>query len=145
MSLALDIADAVVAELNGAPAGTFDPAFDAVRRVLPEFELKDLAELRVCVVPRSVRITAASRSGSQHDVAIDVGVQRRISQDMESDVHDLGALVDQIVTFLERRPLAQAPDAVWTSVENEPVYAPVHLSEQRVFTSVLTLTYRVVK
>ena len=49
MSLITDIADAVVAELNAAPAGTFDPAFTAQRRVLPAFELAELAELKVTV------------------------------------------------------------------------------------------------
>jgi hypothetical protein len=30
-------------------------------------------------------------------------------------------------------------------VENEPIYDPDHLANQRVFTSVLTLTYRITK
>ncbi len=145
MSLAIDIADAVVAELANAPEGTFDPGFEAVRRVLPEFELKDLAELRVSVVPRSVLITSASRTKSQHEVAIDIGIQRKLGADLDAEVKALGGLVDAIAQFLTRRPLTQAPQAAWAAIENEPVYAPVHLAEQRVFTSVLTVTYRVMK
>ena len=39
--------DAIVTELNAAPAGSFDPAFTAVRRVLPGSELPGVArELR---------------------------------------------------------------------------------------------------
>ena len=142
MSLAIDIADAVAAELNAAPAGTFTPDFEAVRRVLPEFDLKDLAELRVCVVPRSVTITNVSRMLSQHEVAVDVGVQRKLGADIDTEVKTLGGLVDAICGYLTRRALAQAPQAVWIGTENDPVYAPAHLAEQRVFTSVLTVTYR---
>ena len=35
--------------------------------------------------------------------------------------------------------------AVWVRTANEPIYAADHLAEQRLFTSVLTLTYRVMK
>ena len=48
-------------------------------------------------------------------------------------------------SYLCPRPLPGAPFAVWVSITNEPVYAPEHLVEQRVFTSVLTLTYRAMK
>lgn len=145
MSLALDIADAVVAELNAAPEDTFEPGFEAVRRVLPEFELKDLSQLRVSVVPRSVLITTATRAESQYEVAIDIGIQRKLGTDLDAEVEALGTLIDAIAAYLTRRPLAEAPYAVWSAIENEPVYAPVHLAEQRVFTSVLTVTYRVMK
>jgi exodeoxyribonuclease V alpha subunit len=37
------------------------------------------------------------------------------------------------------------PSASWLRTENEPVYSPGHLEELRQFTSVLTLTFRVVK
>jgi len=66
MALIIDIADAVATELNAAPAGTFDPAFTAVRRVLPEFELSDLAELKVSVVnaPRLAKRRGRSASST---------------------------------------------------------------------------------
>ncbi len=54
MSLVIDIADAVTTELNAASAGTFDPAIAAVRRVLPEFELADLADLKVSVCTQAL-------------------------------------------------------------------------------------------
>ena len=143
MSLATDIAAAVVAELAAAPAGTFPEGFEAVLRVLPEFGLADLAQLRVSVVPRSVRITAASRSESWREISLDIGIQRKLGADLAAEVAALGELADRIVQYLERRPLSQAPQARWTSAAQEPLYAPVHLAEERVFTSVLTLTYRV--
>ncbi|MBI1371823.1 MAG: hypothetical protein GC159_03560, partial [Phycisphaera sp.] len=83
MSIAIDIADAVAAKINAAPPATFSQAFTAERLVLPVFELADLAELKVTVVPRSVEITGSTRSVSQYDIAVDVGVQKRVSKNVD--------------------------------------------------------------
>jgi len=145
MSLVIDIADAVAAELNAAPAGTFNPAFTAVRRVLPEFDLTDLAELKVSVVPKSVVIAGSTRATSQYEIAVDIGVQKKLGKDLDAEVAVLSTLMDQIADYLRRRPLGAARFASWVSISNEPVYAPGHLAEQRVFTSVLTVSYRAMK
>ncbi|MBI1373632.1 MAG: hypothetical protein GC159_12960 [Phycisphaera sp.] len=147
MSLVIDIADAVAAELNAAPGSpaTFSQAFTAQRQVLPIFELADLAALKVTVVPRSVQITGSTRAASQYEIAIDVGVQKRVGKQVDDDVETLSTLVDEIADYLRRRQLSQATYAAWISIDNEPVYAPEHLAEQRVFTSVLTVTYRALR
>ena len=41
--------------------------------------------------------------------------------------------------------LQATPWAVWLRTANAPIYAADHLAEQRAFTSVLSLTYRVLK
>lgn len=143
MSLATDIADAVTTQINASallPGGV-----TAQRMVLPEFELADLAELKVAVVPKSVLITGSTRAASQYEIAVDVGVQKKLGKDLDGEVATLGTLVDQIIEHLRRRALSGAPYASWVSINNEPVYAPEHLAEQRVFTSVLTVTYRALK
>jgi hypothetical protein len=142
MARIIDIADAVAAELNAAPAGTFDPGFTAVRRVLPEFELSDLAELKVSVVPKVVEISGSTRSVGQFDLRVDIGVQKKLGKDLDAEVAALCGLVDAIAAYLRRRPLAATPHAVWVRTRNDPVYVPEHLAEQRAFTSVLTVTYR---
>jgi hypothetical protein len=53
--------------------------------------------------------------------------------------------VEEIGLFLRDRRLAACPAAVWLRTENVPIYAPEHLDELRQFTSVLTLTFRVVR
>ena len=53
MALAIEIADAVAAELA---AGQFSQDFTPQRRVLPMFELAELTELHVTVVPKAVEI-----------------------------------------------------------------------------------------
>ena len=145
MSLVIDIADAVAAELNAAPPDTFSQAFTAVRLVLPEFDLEDLAELKVTVVPKAVEITGAMRSASQYEIAVDVGIQKKLGQDLDVEVAALGTLVDEISDYLCRRQLSATPWAAWSAVRNEPVYAPEHLAGERVFTSVLTVSYRAMK
>jgi len=139
MALTIDIADAVVAELT---SGSFSQPISPQRLVLPEFDLAALADLRITVVPKAVEISAASRVASQHDVQIDIGVQKKLGKDLDAEVPALCELVDEIAAFLKRRPLAAAPHAAWVRSANEPIYAPEHLAEQRVFTSVLTVTYR---
>jgi len=143
--LATDIADAVMAELNAAPDGTFSQTMTARRTVLPESNLPELAELKVSVVPKSVEITGSTRATSQYDIAVDIGVQKKLGKDLDAEVAALGALVDEMADYLRKRTLDQAPFAVWVGIRNEPVYAPEHLAEQRVFTSVLTVTYRALK
>jgi len=142
MALAIDIADAVVAELA---SGAFSQSITPVRRVLPEYELADLKDLRVTVVPAAVEITGASRTLSQHDVRIDIGIQKKLGKALDTEVAQLAGLVDEIAEFLKRRPLQAAPHAVWVKTANEPIYAADHLAQQRTFTSVLSITYRVLK
>ena len=142
MALIIDIADAVAAELNAAPAGSFDPAFTAVRRVLPAFELAELVGLKVSVVPKATEAAGSSRSACLIDCRIDIGVQRKLGRDLDAGVAALCGLVEAIAAYLRRRPLTGAPHTAWVRTQNDPVYAPDHLAQQRTFTSVLTITYR---
>jgi len=136
------IADAVAAALN---ARTFTASFKAQRAYLPTFELKDLAELRVSVVPKADESSAASRKEAQHDVQIDVAVQKKLSsgrKDEAAEIDGLMGLVQEIAAALwEAGRFAGVAALVRT--ENSPIYAPEHLREMRLFTSLLTLTLRV--
>ena len=53
-------------------------------------------------------------------------------------------LSDAVTAFARDLRLEECA-AVWLRTENDPVYAPEHLAELGVFTSVLTLTLRVVR
>jgi hypothetical protein len=142
MALITDIADAVAAELNAAPAGSFDPAFTAVRRVLPAFDLAELVGLKVSVVPKATESAGSTRAACLIDCRIDIGVQQKLGRDLDAGVAALCGLVEAIAAYLRRRPLTGMPHAAWVRTQNDPVYAPDHLAQQRTFTSVLTLTYR---
>ncbi len=140
MSVILEIADAVVASLN---AGSFALEFEAERKYQPVFELQDMQTLHVSVVPKSLAITTAARDSGFFDVAIDVGVQKKVNADESAELDALMNLVEQIADHLRMKRLDDAPNAAWLGVANEPVFAPEHLEQWRQFTSVLTVTYRV--
>lgn len=135
----VQIADAVVAELN---AVAFSRLVAAERHYLPQFELAELTELRVSVVPRSLASKVLDRHRHSFDYQIDVAVQQKI-EPTPGNLDALMALVEEIADHFRSEPLAGYPQARCTEVENVPVYAPEHLDEFRQFTSVLTLTFKV--
>ena len=134
------IADAVVAKLNGA---TFSQEFTAVRTWQPSFELKDMQALKVTVVPHARETEKISRSAQAVTCQIDVAVQKKLVEADNAEIDALVALVEEIEDLFEFCELAGPPKAVWVKTENKPVVAPEHLAELRQFTSVLTLTFKV--
>jgi hypothetical protein len=148
MSLVTDIADAVVSELNAAqtpPAPGFGQTFTAVRAYRPQFDLADLKTLQVTVVPKAIEIINITRQANQNDVAVDVAVQKKVDPADTAEMDGLMALVEKLGDFFRLRRLTALPTALWTKTENVPIYAPEHLETKQVFTSVLTLTFRVVR
>ena len=142
MAVITDIADAVVTELNGH---TFSQPLTAVRYYRPVFDLAEMSALHVSVVPKAVAIERLNRSRHQEDYQVDVAVQKKVDAVDNATLDPLTALVQEVADFLRGRRLAAYPGAVCVGVRNEPIYAPEHLDDLRQFTSVLTLTYRVVR
>lgn len=141
MSTIASIADAVAAHIN---AGTFSQPVSAVRMYQPAFTLEDLKDLRVSVVPRTTGITAASRDSSTFECAIDVGVQQKLpAEDEQAAIDALLDLVEEIADHLRLKRLPDAPEAAWVGIAHEPVVSSESLEQHRVFTSVLSVTYRV--
>jgi hypothetical protein len=147
VSVITDIADAVVAELNVAAAALIPGGFVAERHYRPVVDLRDLADLKVTVVPRGIVITPANRAGNQHDVQIDVAVQQKVNDADQASLDALMTLVERIGQFFSRRRLSGLPGAgagaaVWTKTENKPIYSAEHLEQFRTFTSVVTFTFK---
>lgn len=151
MKLTLDIADALVAHLAD---GTYSLAISPVRRIRPAYELADLDSLRVTVVPRAVEIFQADRILDWHQAKIDVAIQYRL--DPTKTIDDAGdsllTLVEEIADHVRREDLAldrEVPPgeppvvAHWISNTHDPLVALDHLDQDRVFTTILTVTYRV--
>jgi hypothetical protein len=145
MSLIASITDAVAAALNHAAPGTFAQGFTAQRYYRPLFDLEDLKSLKVSVVPRGIEVTSLGRNANQHDVSIDVAVQQKIAVDDMATLDSLMELVERIADYFRLRRLETFQQAIWTKSENVPVFSPEHLEQKQVFTSVLTLTFRVVR
>ena len=78
MAIIIDIADAVVAVLNGA---ALSQVFEAERHYVPVHEIKALVDLTVSVVPRTLDGALLDRAGRNlFTFVIDVGIQRTIGR-----------------------------------------------------------------
>ena len=145
MSIRSDIAEAVKDELNlGVAAGAFGAVqFAALRVNVPLFDLADLKAVHVTVVGRSFEQEPVSRADTSTDVEIDVAVQKKVGSVEPAEIDPLADLVEAVIVFFRNRRLAGKPDAMWRSTKNDMLYIPEHLDEKRLFTSVVTLTYRV--
>ena len=138
MALLIDIADAVAAELNNTE---LSQEFTAKVNLKPEFELKELKNLKVTVVPKSLKFSGAVRQESAKEMQIDIGVQKKTAD--PDQLAALLQLVEEIAGLFDRKRLTGFPKTVCIGIENDPVYDPEHLRQYRQFTSVITLKFRV--
>ena len=135
------IANAVAAKMNGS---SFSQEFEADLVFRPIFDLRNLKTLKVSVVPRAVSFERASRNANSRLVQVDIGIQRKLTD--ESDIESLLELVEEItLCFGVGKRLPDYPEALCVEIENEPVYAPEHIEQYRQFTSVVTLTFEVIR
>jgi hypothetical protein len=102
----LALADAVVEQLN---ATAFSQPLVAVRHYQLCFELAEMTELRVSVMPRSVASKALDRNRDGFDYRIDVAVQRKV----EPSVGNRDALMERVEEIAA--PLSVRPWVQWTS------------------------------
>lgn len=144
MSIVIDIAEAVTAQLN-APDSPLAGLVTARRVYKPSFDLPAMKDLQVSVVPRGLEMTGATRSLTRLDVQIDIGIQHKPPTLDDAALDGLMDLTAAIADHLRGRVLAQAPAAAWVATANAPIYAPEHLEQLRQFTSVLTVTYRLLR
>jgi hypothetical protein len=142
MALITDIADAVVDNLNDHE---FSQDFNAERRYLATLELKEMGnDLHVTVVMRGFDTTAVTRAGAtEKKFKIDIAVRKKLTKiEEDEEVDDLVGLVEEIIDYLN--PIGTFGTARCHLIENVPVYIPEHLSTMRQFTSVLTLSLKVI-
>lgn len=138
LSVIDQLADELVAFLN---ATDFGETFAARKVYRPVLALKDAGTtIHVTVVPNSTKYLRATRSETSRQTSIDVGVQRRVAD--EDEVAAMLLLVERMAQSLLGLRSTEI-EAVCRAVENDPVYAPDHLEERRLFTSVLTTTWEV--
>ncbi len=134
----INIADTLAERLNSE---SFSIEFDAVRMYRPVFDLPEMKDLRVTVVPRSVEVVRLGRSPWQHDYTIDIAVQQAIGSD--SDIDALMQLAEELQDHFTGLSLAVNNELYPVlSVVIDPLFAPEHLSEMQLFTTVITVTFR---
>ena len=135
----VQLADAIVAMLN---AGKFSLAFTAQRLYRPYFDLPEMSTLHVTVVPDNVVLTQHTRIAMANETKVDVAVQKKYKTEDAAELDPLMVLVEEIAAmFAQNRAIANL-GAVLLKVEHAPVYSPEHMQDKRMFTSIITLTYR---
>ncbi len=73
-----------------------------------------------------------------------MGVQKKLPAEGEqAEIDGLLDLVEAIADHVRLKRLPDAPDAAWVGIAHEPVVSSESLEQHRVFTSVLSVTYRV--
>ena len=72
-------------------------------------------------------------------------MQKKLATGDNEEIDPLLTLVDEIADYFRFQRLDSFPNAVWVKTENAPVYAVEHLDQLAQFTSVLTLTFRVIR
>ena len=102
----------------------------------PEFELKDLEEMKVVVVPLSEEYKMRSRIRHEEILKVQVGFLKRGS---EEKLPELLRTVESLgLGFLNKKLLG----ATCVSVAYNPIYSPEHLRERGQFTSVIELSFK---
>lgn len=152
-AVVVEIAEEVKDALNDA---AFSMPFTAERLYVPRFRLRknspgesgdpDLDTLRVSVVPRELSLVALNRGADDFDYSIDVAIQRRLESDDPADVDPYMGLAQEVVDLFRGKFLAGVfGRAACVSAANLPIYSPEFLNESKVFTSVVTLTFRLAR
>ena len=108
---------------------------------MPLYDIKQLGTLRVSVVPASIESVVMSRASTRHSVAIDIGIQKMVGPDIETDIETLTSIVDEICLYVKRLNLDTTPAAKFVDVQNDPIYSIAHIDGFQTFTSVLHMRY----
>jgi hypothetical protein len=135
----IQISDALVAALN---SGSFSSKqFIAKRSVLPLFELKDLSDLQVTVIPRNVEISILSRDKNLYEHTIDVAIQKKVDKPIEVEFDSLVAFVFELAHAIGGYDL-RSFGALYSGIDIKPLYSLDDLAQDGVFTSVLSVKYK---
>jgi len=144
MAIITDIAEAVVAEMNGH---TFSQPFTAERRIRPRFNVAkgELKDLKVVVVHGpAIGAGLPGRKLADEQYTVMVAVLQKPPEATATYFDPLMALVEEIRDYMAWRRLA-AVDAVcirWAFTDDLPFVADI-ADQSGAFTGGLTLTYRV--
>lgn len=124
-----------VLRLANAVAGRL-AAYNAEVLFFPTFDLRELEEMRVIVVPVSVEYKNLSRSSHEELQKVQVGILKRGCED---DLSEMLRFVERLGLGFLNTHLAEA---VCVCVAYNPIYYPEHLRERGQFTSVIELTFK---
>lgn len=139
----IQIAESVVAEIN---AGDYSKKNLSVQRLyVPDFDLEDMKELRVTVVPREVEYLPLDRATNKFHATIDVAIQKKFTKGDAKEIDPLIFFVEELADYFRLKRLNSYVAARCIKVENAVLYSTEHWTQFNQFTSLLTLTFELAK
>ncbi|MDD4889058.1 MAG: hypothetical protein PHU85_03940 [Phycisphaerae bacterium] len=140
-----ELIDVAITALNAET--TFSLSFTAVRKWQHQYTPKEYETLRVTLLPVKMETERAGRGLNQEDYQFDVVVQQKPDTTANSDVDDLGDLLQEITDWFGSVALAPASGKVDVMKREWPAgaeagYHPDHLREFGIYTGVLRVTCR---
>lgn len=142
MSSVFDIRAAIAAELETAALSL---PFIVEEGYIPHHAPEELEDLTVVVIPKRVDEQLTSRNSTMDDCFIDVAVQVKVASDTPAELDPYAALAHEIRLYFAAAARRKQAGATWVKSSHPFIYAPEHLREKRIFTSVVTLQYKVGK
>jgi hypothetical protein len=143
MGTLITLWQAVASELEDA---TFSKALTISREYVPRREVKDLTDdMLAIVIPGRILISNLDRGRIVRDATIQIGIQCKVA-DLDPDTLDpLIDLAEEIADHFRGLSLPDMPAARWWSAEQSPLYLPEHADEFFAFTSVISLTFKLLE
>lgn len=138
-----DIANAVVAEIQAA---TLSQTPTVERVYVPVYDRASVSGLRVYVLATGQTITDANRAADDFEATIKVAIYKDVNPAVIAEVDAMVAFVQEVLDlFRSNIHLTAYDSAALTDLANDPVYDPAQLDQHRVFVSVITLKYTLLR
>ena len=143
----VQIAEAVATEIGAA---TFSMTPTVLRNYNPKYVPKDTSELQLTIAAGTIAVTTASRGQCQYEYTVDVGMHKKIEPDAEdaTETDQVDALLyfqQEVADYFRLRRLTEYEDAIWSGTAVPVPFSRDAIEEERVFFSVITFTFKVIR
>lgn len=138
------LADAIKTAVDAAAAiDTFSQAFASKRTYVPEYEKKDLGEIKLSIVPKGMATgeSSVTRMRVTGDRQIDVAFHRLADADDDDTLDGLMLFAEEVTDFI-RKNGPYGSNWTWIAVEAPAIYDPESLRQKGIFLAVYTFTFR---
>lgn len=139
---AIALADEVLSVLEEA---SLSLEFDVSRMHVPKFNVESSTDVQLCVVAKSDERGDGTGGTDDAEIVIDIGVFKRLQNAVSGEQDEVDAILDfcsdELRPLFNRQRPSGASDFICTGISQNPLYDVQELDENRVFLSVLSLTY----
>lgn len=140
-SLLVDISNLIVTKLN-ASISEYGVQFIAALRFAPSFEARELKNITVSVAPQELSSKPFTRASWQRDPVIDIGIQKKVGPDFETELPALIEVTEKIAKSFEN--WQPADNIICLSSSIDPIYDAASLRTSGIFVSVISLSLKTV-